>query len=240
MHHLRGIGSNTIKPLLVTTLVAGALVGSDSATNYVNLTTFPQPGLIYYSTDDVTKTAFPVGNPASYGTFGNLNIAVYYAPAGTPSPFTPISAGTLGLAWTESDNVYHQIRPVPGNGSATFALSSISRNADAYESVMVLGWTGSYGDWNSAYAANTANPGSVLLGWTGSALSGGELAWDLSTTVPPETPASLAGGKYVELPSGVVHYLGYGGLVLQVIPEPSVFALAGLGAVALMNFRRRR
>jgi hypothetical protein len=96
---------------------------------------------------------------------------------------------------------------------------------------MVLGWTGAYGDWNSAFAANMANPGSLLLGWTGSTLSGGALDWDNLVSTPPEVPFLLTQGSY-----------GYNGLVLEVVavPEPSIFALAGLGAAALLLFRRRK
>ena len=114
MQHLQGIGLNKMKTLLVTTLIAGALVGNVFAQVSVELTSGDHDlnPFVYYSTDGSTKTAFPVGNPASYGTFGTLNIAVYYASVGTPSPFSPISTGTLGLAWTESDNVLHRIAGV--------------------------------------------------------------------------------------------------------------------------------
>jgi hypothetical protein len=219
-----------MKTLLVTTLIAGALAGSVFAEANIAFQANRTDGLVYYSTDDVTKTAFPVGNPASYGTFGNLNIALYYAPAGTPSPFSPISAGTLGLAWTESENVAHQTTPFAGNVLPyAFTLSNVSGSVNTYQSVMVLGWTGNYGDWNSAFVANTANPGSILLGWSGSMLSGGALAWDNVANVMPSFPSDLTYGSQ-----------GFNGLALEVIPEPSVFALASLGAVALMNFRRRK
>ena len=90
-----------------------------------------------------------------------------------------------------------------------------------------MGWTGDFSDWNSAFAAGTG-----LVGWTGSALSGGALAWSNaegdSQASPPEKPVDLTVGP-----------AGYNGLVFA-IPEPSKFALAGLGAVMLMVFHRRR
>ena len=94
--------------------------------------------------------------------------------------------------------------------------------------VMVVGWTGNFADWNSAFTAGTG-----LLAWTGSTVSGGALAWSNGTGnpngSPPTTPVALTFGT-----------TGYNGLVLTGVPEPSTFALAGLGAAALMIFRRRK
>jgi len=71
-----------------------------------------------------------------------------------------------------------------------------------------------------------------MFGWTGSTLSGGALSWLNGTGSPagspPTTPVNLTTGAN-----------GYNGLVLTVVPEPTSFALLGLGAAALLVFRRR-
>ena len=124
----------------------------------------------------------------------------------------------------------HRIAPIAGYTPGTqFTLSHIISSGETNAEVMVLGWTGTYGDWNSAVEANTANPGSVLLGWTGSSLSGGALTWDNVVSVPPEPPFLLNHGS-----------LGFNGLVLEVVPEPSMFALAGLCAAVLVILPHRR
>lgn len=41
-------------------------------------------------------------------------------------------------------------------------------------------------------------------------------------------------------PAGDFNMVNFGGVMLQVVPEPSTIALAGLGAAAFLIFRRRR
>jgi hypothetical protein len=93
---------------------------------------------------------------------------------------------------------------------------------------MLVGWTGNAPDWNTAWASGTG-----LFGWTGSTLSGGSPEWLNATgnpgASPPVTPVAFTYGA-----------AGFNGLVLAPIPEPSTFALAGLGAAALLIFRRRK
>ena len=93
--------------------------------------------------------------------------------------------------------------------------------------VMVVGWIGPYADWNAFVATGTG-----YWAWTGSTRSGGALAWVNGTgnpnASPPTPPVALITGA-----------LGYNGLVF-LVREPCSFALAGLGAVMLMIFHRRR
>jgi hypothetical protein len=97
---------------------------------------------------------------------------------------------------------------------------------------MLVGWTGNATDWNTALASGTG-----LFGWTGAQRftgdSGGALEWLNATgnpgASPPITPVAFTYGA-----------TGFNGLVLAPIPEPSTFALAGLGAAALLIFRRRK
>ena len=181
-----------------------------------------------YSLDGVTTTGVPIGNPAQVGTFGNLNIQVYYASVGTASPFTATTASLIPAAWTESSTTpLHQILANPGwTPATTFTLGTATGGANV--EVMVVGWTGNFADWNSAFTAGTG-----LLSWSGSYLNGGALEWVNGTGnpngSPPTTPVALTLGA-----------TGYNGLDVFPLPEPSTFALAGLGAVMLFLFHRRR
>jgi len=170
----------------------------------------------------------PTGNPAAVGAFGQLNIAVYSASVGTPDPFTATTASLLPVAWAESTTQLHQIAPLNGNTPTfTFTLGNGAGGANA--EVMVLGWTGPATDWNSALTAGTG-----LFGWTGSVLSTGQLSWQNATGNPFGTPSTPA------IPLTYGDAAGFNGLVLAPIPEPTTFALAGLGVAALLVFRRRK
>ena len=197
-------------------------------------------GPIAYSYDGVNTTYVPTGNPAQVGTYGNLNIAVYYnVTVGVSSPFTSTTASLLPTAWnnegvlTSSGGPMQIIGPAAGYTSLTdFVLAQVPSSGGTVEA-MVLGWTGTYTDWNSAWNAANApvNPASVLFGWTGSTLSTGSLHWTqgVAPTDPMGTPTPIGYGND-----------RFDGLVLTVIPEPATFALAGLGAVVLMITRQRK
>jgi len=161
------------------------------------------------------------------GTYGGLNIAVYYASAGTASPLTPASLEPIPSNWKQSLNVAKPTLYAAGlNPATTFTLQDATGGASAQ--VFVVGWTGNFADYNSALAAATG-----LVGFTGSTLSTGALSWSNGTGnplgTPPTTPIAL-----------VVGTAGYNGLVLTAIPEPTMFALAGLGLSTLLIFRRRK
>jgi len=219
-----------MKKLVLTTLVVGAMAGSLWAQGTVALP-LQTTRYIQYTTDGTTLTRVPAGSPATVGSYGSLNVAVYYAASGTASPFTTTTASLLPVAWHESTEVLHNLYGAGVNLAQTFTLPTVAGRAGA--EVMVVGWTGNFADWNTAFAANTGTSG--LFAWTGSALSGGTLAWANGTGdpnfSPPDVPTALTVGAG-----------GYNGLVLQMvaIPEPSTFALVGLGAAALLIFRRRK
>lgn len=78
--------------------------------------------------------------------------------------------------------------------------------------------------WDSSYA-------SYALAFAGNALVGKSALFTANTSpniAPPPTPTSLAG-----------LYPGFA-VSAEVIPEPSTFALAGLGLAGLLLFRRRK
>ena len=228
-----------MKRLLLTTLIASALVGSVFAQGTVTFSAGASHGLIQYSPDGTTLTPVPtagVSTPATVGAFGQLNLAVYSAASATPAPFGAafLTALLLPAAWVEATPVSSVIFPLAGNTlSTTFTLGNVATGGSG--EVMLVGWTGTFANWNAAYTAWQANPQGVLLGWTGQTLSGGALEWANATGnpngSPPVTPVAFTYGA-----------AGFNGLVLTttVVPEPSTFALAGLGAAALLIFRRRK
>jgi len=220
-----------MKKLLLTTLIAGAVAGSALAQGTVSLVANATSGLIQYATAGGTTNSVAVGNPATIGTYGNLDVAVYYASANTADPITSSTASLLptgSTGWTESANVLHQIAPTAGSTPlTTFTLTS-DAGADSQE-VMVLAWTGTYADWNSALQASSS-----LYAWTGRFGIGG-LDWSNGTGAPNGTPPVAPVGLTYSATAG------YDGLDLQVtIPEPTSFALAGLGLATLLIFRRRK
>lgn len=113
-----------------------------------------------------------------------------------------------------------------GNGlfnGPTLSLSGIAGGASAQ--YIIAGWTGNYTTYEAAWTAAGANPANSFIGLS-----------PVFTTVtgdPNLTPPGLA----------VSLRPTFGGVTLApvaVIPEPSTFALAGLGAAALLIFRRRK
>ena len=211
-----------MKKILVTTLVACALVSSALAQGTV---TFLAPiGGIKYTTDGTTMTAFPAGNPATLANYGQLNIAAYYhSTVGTTiSMIGGVPDLTATAGWKLAGPIVSQIAPLAG-GVPAKVLTTTDTAANAPVQMEIVAWTGSAASFNAAALAG----GNVLLAWTGDAKSGGLLGWNQATGGGTAPPASLTAGAF-------------NGLVLAPIPEPSTFALAGLGAAALLIFRRRK
>jgi hypothetical protein len=98
------------------------------------------------------------------------------------------------------------------NGGIVTLQSAIPGNANA--EYVIIGWTGPATTWDAAILAGAFVGSSPLL--TTTTGSGGT----------PPTPATLLSATFPGM------YLG--------IPEPTTLALVGLGAAALMIFRRRR
>src|SRR5262249_4422949 len=115
--------------------------------------------------------------------------------------------------WTISDAVVGFNTPSPGkfNGGVV-TLNGIAAGDDA--EYAVFGWTGSATSFDSAVGAfkGVSDMFHTSTGGAG---------------VPPSTPVPLS--------------ITLGGMLLiDAIPEPSSFGLAGLGAAVLLILRRRR
>lgn len=212
-----------MKKTLLTAVLLGALAGSAFAQGQISIIS---SGGIKYSTDGVATTKVPSGNPAQIPVFGQLNIAVYSAAAGTTLSLNADLTPNFTAAWAVSQ-IVRQISPTAGNLPSTkLILGNIGEGLPAQ--VCVVGWTGTAANFIDAKASGTA-----LLGWSGSALSTGALSWLQGTGAPNGQPPTAA----TPLVAGAA---GFNGLVLQPIPEPSTIVLGGLGAAALLLIRRRK
>jgi hypothetical protein len=213
-----------MKKILVTTLVACALVSSALAQGQI---TFSASGAqaIKYSTDGTlgTAVAIPAGNPAQAGAFGALNIALYGAPLGTT---LSLKGGVPDLtgAWKMQTSPVLQQLAAPGVMTGKIVqMPAGTYDAGGNLQLTVVAWSGNFADFNAAVAG-----GAQAIAFTGDPLSGGALSW-ASASGSATTPYVITKGA-----------TAFNGLVLAPIPEPSTFALAGLGAAALLIFRRRK
>jgi hypothetical protein len=155
--------------------------------------------------------AAPDGTPfTALGTYSATGFVTAY---GTVSAWMGANTG-----WTAYQ--VGNIAPVAGRFSAGVATVSPLAAGGKIEYVLA-GWTGASATLDAAIAAG-ANVGQSPL-FTG-------VGTGNPTTIPPGTP------------SGLTDTFTAGALVLAptATPEPSTFALAGLGAAAMLILRRRK
>ena len=161
-------------------------------------------------------------------TKGNAMVELITAPSGTPlpHPFGTLSAGFFPAYWSlESflaDNPGWTSQAVGGvnsdNGifdNGTLSLTGIAAGASA--NYIIIGWTGT---------APTLDEAIADIAWLGQSAVFTTATGDSST--PPGTPINLK-DTFTGMTLAPEAELG---------PEPSMFALAGLGAVLLLLLRR--
>jgi len=95
----------------------------------------------------------------------------------------------------------------------TVTINNIAEGANA--EYFLIGWTGAFTTWDAAFAASS--------GWFGQSAIATTATGDPLATPVPGFPVSLR-----------LTFAGF-----PIIPEPTSFALAGLGLAALLVFRRR-
>jgi hypothetical protein len=150
---------------------------------------------------------------------GGGQVQLYWAAQGTA--YVPWQGSLSSAAWQllnpgwKMENAIGFTTPAAGKFTGgTLTLNPL--NAGAAIDYVVVGWTGNYASFDAALAANSmANVSLKFTSGTGN-----------PTTTPPGTATPIADS--------------FGGMTLQPVPEPSTFALAGLGAAALLIFRRRK
>jgi hypothetical protein len=155
-----------------------------------------------------------------------VRVTLWYSTAVSAPALPSWFNGWSFAGWTQSTPTTADNAGVPLAGrfaGGTQTLDTAAGGSSPW--VFVAGWTGGYADFASAYAA------AILDDFTAFGVSG---TWQNPTGNPngaPPTPAV----------SMVLGGAGFNGLVLRpIIPEPSSLALAGLGAAALLVFRRRK
>jgi hypothetical protein len=209
-----------MKKTILTTLITSAMAASVFAQGTITFKT-SSVDLIKFTLDNgATETSVSAGNPATVSGFGAVTIEVWSAAPGTALS-TGIVNGALEpiftSAWAEA-----AVTPSQALAAGTYAPVTVTLangNAGAAQEIEIIGFTGSFAD-------------PTTFGFGGSALSGGALGFSNSTGNPagsPPTPAALSTGS-----------AAFSGLVLSTIPEPTTLALGGLGAAALLMFRRRK
>jgi hypothetical protein len=177
---------------------------------------------ITYSTDGITTTAYPVS--PGLPSYGAGNIGFYTAAAGT---ILDLAAGLPDFtAWTPLNITPVAVGSGPTGAGSGFATLSLPIPAGNNIELEVVAWSGAYTSWSAAVASGTA-----LIGFSGETFNGsriGALGWSQPTTDGVSNPpANLVTGQN-----------GFEGIVMTPIPEPSIYALAGLAAGALLLCRR--
>lgn len=188
-------------------------------------------GTVNFANNAATQVRFaPTGTAWSGATNVTANLGsveLLYAELGTA--MTPYAAGTLTTwlqqnpGWETSDTSIRAINPAGRFNAGVQTLATAA--AGGVVQAIVIGWftpSGAVGTFDAAIAAAS----------TGMAYVGFSQTFNIDTANPsalptPETPTLLTSTTF-------------GSLVLTPVPEPSTFALAGLGAAALLIFRRRK
>jgi hypothetical protein len=151
---------------------------------------------------------------------GGGMVQLYWAPAG--SAYVPWTPSLSGAAWQLLNPLWKAENPVgfttPAAGKfsgGTLTLTPLAAGGSI--DYVVMGWTGASTSFDAALTANAmANVSAKFASTTGNP----------NATPIPGTPTPIADT--------------FAGMTLSPIPEPSTFALAGLGAAALLIFRRRK
>ncbi|MDB6122696.1 MAG: hypothetical protein JWQ71_1689 [Pedosphaera sp.] len=166
-----------------------------------------------YNTDLVRTNDLQGHTGLAASTF--FHVALYWGITGSTEAQLVVIAAT----GTGTTSVGGLSPALPGRFSGGTALwvtgNGTPPSGDAV--FQVRGWSGNFASYEAAYAAGT---GYIGVSTMFSAHTGGAGS-------PPETPASTLGTAFT-------------GLTISPVPEPSTIALGGLGAAALLLFRRRK
>lgn len=184
-------------------------------------------GLVKFLNSGSTLISYGNEGEPAIGAAQPLGTATYYyalliAPLGTSDPLAFTFAGIY--ATNTATTTGGRLLGGSANGVAVAGWA-----AGESRSFEIAGWSASLGNtWNTAWLANRPNtPGNYFgLSGIGAGFAGGTDSNGAS--IPP---LALFGAA-PSLTSGFV--------MTTQVPEPTVMALAGLSAAALMIFRRRK
>lgn len=175
------------------------------------------------------------GATTGYISGGGYYFALFVAPTsvgtgwGSSTSIDPTTAGfslVNGGAYATNGNLGR----FSGNPTSTDPLTVNGYATSSSAEFVVVGWS-----------ANVAGPSwSSFLSWYGGSAGGQNTGWVGHSLVADQV--QLGGGA---IPAGNIFganpgQVGGFTLGMHTIPEPTSFALAGLGAAALVIFRRRK
>lgn len=217
-----------MKKLLLTTAMTltAALVFGQGQVNFNNTSTAWSPAdsshLLRFS--DTGPFAIPNGTLVTSNVvagLGLLRVQLYYANSTTTTPgsFTPVVGNPATFRGTTSAS------PGAWIGGGTRTLTGIPNGTAA--NLLIIAW-------DSAYAADGLAALAGLGTTYGLPAGGGLFGMSSIFSYTPPTSPTPAPTEFLMNNMGTfdIHFVG--------IPEPSTFALAGLGAAALLIFRRRK
>jgi len=143
--------------------------------------------------------------------------ATSLAPAGKAGTAVGNSAGFVAdLLWSDSDGT--------GDLGVAVPLSTSSGGHDSYIQAGNVTFDNAYLVGPITFTVDVWSGGTNYV----TATARGSLTW-----TEPGNPANTGYSAFVAMPQTPIY-------VAQTIPEPATFALAGLGAAALLIFRRRQ
>ena len=200
------------KQLLLATLLTGmAATGYSQGTFLIDNT-----GNLFIGSQSPTDTSGGLFFTESGGVFtattGNLNIDLLVSATGNTGTFADYGV-VLGAAYGGADGTI---------SSPQVTINGYGVNATPF--IAIQAWIGS----DTTYAAAVAD-GSFAGQTGGATLAGFQVAGlgGVPSSGPVVTPPALDNMPAVTL-------------IQTPVPEPGTFALAGLGAAAMMIFRRRK
>jgi hypothetical protein len=206
-----------MKKLIITATITTAIAISGFSQGQIIFQNTISSGLYFdNSAGLVTNTANKVTS-APLPDGGVVDVGLYWSTA----VFTDAAQGTLADTVTMSST---QAGTIAGE---TVVLPGTSAGEQVY--VQVFAWDSLYGNPDAALAANaffaawSAGPNNTVYG----AIGAPELTFGLTTAPAPGYPIfGTAVGQF--------------GRAVMPTPEPATITLGGLGAAALLMFRRRK
>jgi len=204
-------------------LTFAALLGTAAMSFGQGYVAFNNASTTRISTNGTLQAAAPVGT-------------WYYALLVAPSSQNTINSSLSGWSYVGTGTNTALAGRMSGNNSAdTFATQVAGFGTTATADFAIVGWSASLGDWTAFQAwwnggQHDTGAGRNVAGWAG------------ISSVANDIPLAPAGGPYNSVfgSSALGQVQGMNLAFVPAVPEPTTFALAGLGAAALVIFRRRK
>jgi hypothetical protein len=210
---------------------------------FAALTSYGQGEINYQGVFHGAGNNYTTPGTVTYNT--GIDIELFYAPASTTTAVSAIANSSspasltyqVATAWADimgnaafqpvdgSSGTPPALMPTTATGGATYNGGSSYSAANLLPNVTytfyeVAWYTGASGQYSTLALAN----GNTYVGWS----QAFQYTPVTSTGSPPPTPTTMTAGLVGDY------------LVGGTIPEPTTIALAGLGGLSLLLFRRRK